>query len=236
MTVLSVLLPNVLSLKKAWEAYGLGEGAMYWAVTWTQVTHLYCAENSTQSRETLGSGKGWVPMAPYACWQRCIGRHVRELEPRVRSTSMNVRLLCSPSLGRPSAPWTGQIIVTEEEPTGKNSGRSRGRDWCFGVQFSFACKYIWLFVKLWKERVAEITYQRIVCGGGGTGDWAQGLVQAKNTLYPLSYSHISFKKTYYDAVVIWWTVHVLMYNLLSFMCMHMWYHCCDQSSKHVHHF
>lgn len=213
---------------------------MYWAVTWTQFTHLYCvsrtAENSTQSRETLGSGKGWVPMAPYACWLRCIGRHVRELEPRVRSTSMNVRLLCSPSLGRPSAPWTGQIIVTEEEPTGKNSGHSRGRDWCFGVQFSFAYKYIWLFVKLWKERVAEITYQRIVCGGGGTGDWAQGLVQAKNTLYPLSYSHISFKKTYYGAVVIWWTVHVLIYNLLSFMCMHMWYHCCDQGSKHAHHF
>jgi hypothetical protein len=52
--------------------------------------------------------------------------------------------------GHPSAPWTGQIIVTEEEPTGKNSVLSR-RHCCLCDLAFFAHKNILLSMKLLKE-------------------------------------------------------------------------------------
>lgn len=55
----------------------------------------------------------------------------------VETTSVNVRdCYCS---GRPSAPWTGQIIVTEEEPTGKSYIFPRYCCQGLAIQFSFCC-------------------------------------------------------------------------------------------------
>lgn len=85
---------------------------------------------------------------------------------------MTMQLLHLSCLGRPSAPWTGQIIVTEEEPTGKNSTSPDATACVLLCNLALLVKktYVLLFVKLWKGMVAEITHLRLACGRGGAED------------------------------------------------------------------